>query len=649
MDGAPSAAFGESLNLDTLTVTNNSSGANTYLWDFGDGSTDDAANPAPHVYAQDGTYTVMLIATNDCGSDTSTTTITVVTPPTAGFSADATSGCAPFTVQFTDESSENTTAWSWTFEGGDPATSNDPNPTVTYLNPGTYGVTLTVSNSAGSDQLVQEDFINVGIAPTADFTYNINNSSVQFNADTANASYLSWDFGDGSTSTETNPLHTYAEDGSYLVVLTVGNECGEVMVQETLLIATQAPIALFEADMQIGCAPLEVQFTNLSSENAESFEWHFPGGDPEFSMLENPVVTYEQPGAYDVSLIASNANGSDTLTFDAYIIVNEAAQSDFSYAMNGATVSFFNMSQDADSYFWDFGDGSSSTEENPVHTYAGGDTYTVILFAANECGETTDTAEITIELMLPVANFTADTTIGCAPLEVQFTDMSTGNPTSWSWEFEGGDPATSDLQNPEVSFNSPGTYTVSLMVSNADGSNMLVQTDYITVLDLPQADFTYVQNGLEVSFEGPASNVSSYAWDFGDGSTSTLNNPVHTYAEAGEYTVTLTVSNACGEADSQQILMLVTATTEQDFQQAWLLYPNPNDGQFTLQYEGEPIVFDVQVFDMLGREVKAFRQMQTGNGKWSRIFDLRKKLSAGTYLVKVSAEKQTVHFVITVN
>ncbi|HHJ49760.1 MAG TPA: PKD domain-containing protein, partial [Phaeodactylibacter sp.] len=404
----------------------------------------------------------------------------------------------------------------------------------------------------------------------------------------------------------------------------------------------------FSADATGGCAPFTVQFTDQSSENTTAWSWTFEGGDPATSNDPNPTVTYLNPGTYGVTLTVSNSAGSDELVQEGFIQVDGAPSAAFSESLNLDTLSVTNNSSGANTYLWDFGDGSTDDAANPApHVYAQDGTYTVMLIATNDCSS--DTTMTTINVVTPpTAGFSLDTASGCVPFTVQFTDQSSENTTSWSWTFEGGDPATSNDPNPSVTYFNPGAYGVTLIVSNSAGSND-ISFDFILALDLPQADFTYVQNGLEVSFEGPASNVSSYAWDFGDGSTSTLSNPVHTYAEEGEYTVTLTVSNACGEVSSQQTLMLVTATTEQDFQHAWLLYPNPNDGQFTLQYEGEPIVFDVQVFDMLGREVKAFRQMQTGNGKWNRIFDLRKKLSAGTYLVKVSAEKQTVHFVITVN
>ncbi|MCB0588942.1 MAG: PKD domain-containing protein, partial [Phaeodactylibacter sp.] len=133
----PQAAFSASVTLGQtgLSLTNNTTGADSYAWDFGDGNTSSETQPT-HSYGQDGTYTVQLIATNTCGNDTTTQEVTVVTPPVADFDLNAFSGCAPFTVQASDLSSSNTTSWSWSAPGATPDTSNEQNPSFTYDTPG---------------------------------------------------------------------------------------------------------------------------------------------------------------------------------------------------------------------------------------------------------------------------------------------------------------------------------------------------------------------------------------------------------------------------------------------------------------------------------------------------------------------------------
>lgn len=150
----------------------------------------------------------------------------------------------------------------------------------------------------------------------------------------------------------------------------------------------------------------------------------------------------------------------------------------------------------------------------------------------------------------PVADFSGSPTSGCAPLLVDFTDLSTGNVTSWSWDF--GDGNVSSAQNPSNSYASAGTYTVSLTVSGPDGSDIETKTDYIRVSDVPVADFSGAPTSgaapLQVTFTDLSTNgPTTWSWDFGDGvGTSSAQNPVYVYQNQGLYTVTLTASNACG-------------------------------------------------------------------------------------------------------
>jgi len=148
------------------------------------------------------------------------------------------------------------------------------------------------------------------------------------------------------------------------------------------------------------------------------------------------------------------------------------------------------------------------------------------------------------------ADFSADTTSGCAPLAVSFTDLSTGTgTTSWTWDF--GDGNGSSSQNPSYSYASAGTYTVSLTAASSTCSDVETKTGYVTVGAVPTADFTADTTSgsapLSVTFTDQSSGVpTSWSWDFGDGNGSSSQNPSHSYSSAGTYSVTLTASNACG-------------------------------------------------------------------------------------------------------
>ena len=207
-------------------------------------------------------------------------------------------------------------------------------------------------------------------------------------------------------------------------------------------------------------------------------------------------------------------------------------------------VNFTNSSSGATSYSWTFGDGGTSTATNPSHTYNAAGTYTVELTATNACGNdvSTRTNYITVTCTAPVAGFVGSPTSGDYPLQVNFTDQSTGA-TSYSWNF--GDGGTSTAASP--------SYTVTQTVTNGCGNDDLVRTNYITVTTPPPppptADFVgtptsgdvpLLVNFTDLSTDGP----TSWSWNFGDGGSSTAQNPSYTYTTAGTYTVTLTATNA---------------------------------------------------------------------------------------------------------
>jgi len=229
------------------------------------------------------------------------------------------------------------------------------------------------------------------------------------------------------------------------------------------------------------------------------------------------------------------------------------------------TVNFTDQSTgEIDSWSWDFGDGGTSTEQNPSHTYTQAGIYTVKLTVTGPGGSDTETKVDYITVSsAPTASFTGSPTSGNAPLTVNFTDQSTGNPTSWSWDF--GDGGTSTEQNPSHTYNDPGTYTVKLTVSNSCGSDTETKVDYITVSgNAPVADFvgspTSGTAPLTVDFTDQSTgDPTSWLWDFGDGGTSTEQNPTHTYNDTGTYTVKLTVTNDYG-SDTETKVDYITVT-----------------------------------------------------------------------------------------
>lgn len=392
--------------------------------------------------------------------------------------------------------------------------------------------------------------------------------TVQFvDSSTGSPSSWAWSFGDGNTSSEKNPVHTYSSAGTFTVTLTVTNDDGSDTVSKTGYITvsktTGAPAASFVAATTSGESPLTVQFVDASTGTPTSWVWSF--GDGGTSTVQNPSHTYSSTGTYTVTLTASNAGGSDTISRSGYIAVTDTVSSPVASFISAETsgsvpftVQFADSSANSPtSWVWSFGDGGTSAEQNPSHTYTADGSYTVTLTATNAAGSDTvsEPGYITATAIEPVASFTANITSGSVPLVVQFTDTSEYYPTEWSWRFGDGD--TSDEQNPVHIYDAAGSYTVRLTAENGAGSDTVSESGYVTVSDTstPVPSFTAdVRTGsapLTVRFTDTSGNdPSSWLWAFGDGGSSTEQNPAHTYTYAGTFTVSLTAYNDAGSRTS---------------------------------------------------------------------------------------------------
>ncbi|AFV25370.1 cell surface protein [Methanolobus psychrophilus R15] len=401
-----------------------------------------------HTYTEAGTYQVALQAYNSEGYNSTIRTdyITVAIAPVADFGADVTSGAVPLAVNFTDTSSNAPTSWEWSF--GDGNTSTDQNPTHIYVSAGTYNVSLNVTNVGGSNVSTQLSYITTAITPVANFSADVTSGAVPLTVNFTDQSINAptswyWNFGDGNTSTDQNPAHTYVAAGIYNVSLNATNVGGSNVSTQTNYITTAyVPVAGFTSNVTSGAAPLAVSFTDQST-NATAWYWDF--GDGITSALQNPTHTYMDVGTYNVSLTAINAvSGNNSLAETDYITVAIAPVSNFTADVTSGAVplavTFTDQSTNSPiSWFWDFGDGTNSTTQNPSHTYTSVGTYTVTLNASNVGGSNISTQSNYITAAItPVSGFTADVTSGAIPLAVSFTDQSTNSPTSWFWEFGDG-------------------------------------------------------------------------------------------------------------------------------------------------------------------------------------------------------------------
>ncbi|MFH1894234.1 MAG: S8 family serine peptidase [Candidatus Zixiibacteriota bacterium] len=252
------------------------------------------------------------------------------TPPVANFSGSPTSGTVPLTVNFTDLSTGSVTSWSWTF--GDGGTSTAQNPSHQYTSANTYTVSLTVTGPGGSDGETKTNYITVNpcVTPTAGFVGSPTSGDypllVNFTDQSSGATSWAWTFGDGGTSTASNPSHTYTSAGTFTVTQTVTNPCGNDQLVRTNYITVTtppcyAPVADFSGSPLSGDYPLNVSFTDLSTNSPTSWNWTF--GDGGTSTAQNPSHTYTSAGTFTVTLTATNSCGSDGETKTGYITVNE--------------------------------------------------------------------------------------------------------------------------------------------------------------------------------------------------------------------------------------------------------------------------------------------------------------------------------------
>ncbi|MCB9328623.1 MAG: PKD domain-containing protein [Lewinellaceae bacterium] len=545
INSTPIADFTYVIDEDAVAFINLSQFGIWYEWDFGDNFYASNSDPV-HEYAEDGTYLVILTVTNDCGTTEYSEYITIATPPTAEFTSNITNGCEVMTVDFQSLASNNTTTWSWSFPGGNPMSSTDENPQVSYENAGVYQVSLIVSNPQGIDEIVKTAYINVQPSPDPSFNASVSGNTVQFTNTTMDATSNFWDFGDGNSSNASDPSHIYANEGTYAVTLTVTNACNEQFSYTQNVTISLYPTAGFSVEtMQPYCTPVDISFTNMS-QNSTQYLWSFEGGNPSTSSDENPIINYINAGSYDVTLISSNANGADTLVMADFVVIKEAPQSIFDFDAQELNVSFTNASTNGNSYLWHFGDGATSTEYEPSHSYTSQGTYMVVMDVTNECGTVSSSQEILAykPIALSIAIQNAQMCVG----DTLLFDSSIANATDYTWYFEGGNPASvSNELTPSVVYSSTGLFDVTIIASNPVYTDTLVMEDYISISAPPVASFSYNGNANVVQFVNTSQNAETYSWDFGDGTTSSEMSPSHTYPTENDYVVILTVGNYCGE------------------------------------------------------------------------------------------------------
>jgi len=539
----------------------------SWQWDFGDGFSSDQQNPS-HIYTAGGNYNVSLRVINEFGCSNSITRpqyIKVNAGARANFTHSAPTSCtAPININFTNTSTgSQPLTYQWNF--GDGVTSSEANPSHNYGSAGSYTVTLITTNSSGcSDTIVKPNTVVIGTV-RANFTTPENicaGTPVVFsNTSTPAGVGASWNFGDGTTSTDANPSKTFSLPGTYTIKLvSTSGTCGDSFTRNITVLSK--PTAQFISSATTSCSyPFSVTFTNQSS-NALTYSWDF--GDGETSTEANPSHVFTRSGSFTVKLTATNSNGcTDVFTMTEPVVINPPVGSINELPQEGCAplswdfTSSVTASEPIASYLWNFGDGETSTDQNPTHIFQAG-TFDITLRVTTVSG-CTDSVKVTEGIragIKPIPAFAATPRITCAKTPVVFSDSTVGDVDRWLWDF--GDGATSTLQNPTHKYKDTGYFTIKLYVWNMGCEDSLIVENYIRI-DPPIAAIKSAfvcSNPMQYTFTDKSIAATSILWDFGNGITSTASNPVHVYTTPGRYRVTLIAYNSetgCSDTTSKNI------------------------------------------------------------------------------------------------
>ena len=583
----PEAVIGNTpLTVETgqsvLLLSESTNSPTSTVWDFGDGTTG-FGDSVRHSWDDPGEFEIRLTVSNSTGEDSVTRSIFVepaIDPPIAAFGQSGLQVIAGETLNFTDQSRNNPTSLLWEF--GDGTTATASNVSNSWVEPGTYTVTLTATNEAGSDSTAKTvTVIPVPVdPPVAGFQPSSGVVSVGelvgfTDTSTGDPTEWRWNFGDGlptEDSVAQSPVHAFGVPGEYTVTLRASNEGGSSSFSRTIIVI-DPPVARFTQVID----ELTVSFSDASTNAPTEWFWSFGNGETQSGPgLTSPTINYDQAGSYEVSLVVSNAAGSST-PFTTVIEVAEVPDADFSVTTNGLTAFFTDESDDGPtSWSWNFGDGVTVAEptQNPTYTYDQPGNYTVTLTASNIAGS--DQRSIVVPVTVAAPDARASCTVVTGTATVTCNGFGSSGAASYVWsapEAVTGDGATGD----EATFTFPGNgdYEIELTVDNGFGDTDSDSDDVTITLPTPEVTAINVvsDNGAGgLGLAGTATNnPDDWNWTVdnggsitGAGASVTLNVPA-----PGAYTVTATAANDNGTSpEFDRTITVAFAPTVSNVQQS---------------------------------------------------------------------------------
>jgi len=584
LPASPAAAIGDTsfcaggiAQLDVVGAT----GA-TFSWSPTVGLSNPLIRNPTATPAGNTTYTVTVTSSSGC-IKTDSVVVGIEPEPFVDFSVqDVCLNQASAFINLTTISSGSIQSLDWDF--GDTNTSLAYAPTHTYGTDGTYSVKLVAVSAMGcSDSITHTTMVNP--LPVANFSFQNDCQDKQItyvNQSTVSSGQINtwnWNFGNSNTSTLQNPLsQSYPAAGFYQVQLNVQTQLGCMDDTTQTIEIYPVPMAGFSFDSV--CRGFQNQFTDLSNANGSyaisSWNWVFSDGQS--SALASPSIAFAQHGFYNATLTVTTAAGCVNSFNAGNAVVHPLPVSQFSNTLKNClndTTWFADLSSVPNQFNdlitnweWNFADGSSSTNQDTNHLYTIHGLYPASLITVTDKG-CTDTISHQVEIFpLPVVAFTSDVTEGCQPLRVQFEELvAIPAPyaiSQYTWNLGDGDGPINN-QNPMNVYNSDtlgelniANYTVSLRATSGNGC---VTTDtvinYITEYPKPDALFAaddYVVDVLstEINFTDKSSaNVTEWYYDFGDGNSSTEENPTNRFPKiVDEYLVTQYVTTQYGCKDT---------------------------------------------------------------------------------------------------
>lgn len=571
----------------TVNFTNTSTYVNeyTYFWDFDNGQTSTAIQPAAITFAPnpaygDTTYWVKLKVFSPCDTLTFTKSIRVKSKPKALFTPTKTVGCSPMVVTFRNTSKGFNNTYLWNFGDGTTLSTTSPDPLQHTFITGvvdTFYVKLKAVNECGSDSItysiiVAPNTIRLNLAVNGTDRFGCAPHAVALVNNSQGASVFRWNFGDGAITTTTKNVdtvyHTYLTPGTYTATLQAINNCSDTTTTETITVYPK-PRAAFTADKFTVCKGDTVRFTNLS-DSATAFLWKF--GDGLTSTLTSPLHSYTTPGTYVVKLITYRNNPSGNVCTDSTTqpVTVTATQTGFFTVSDSVSqcaplmVTFVNKNKPSVTAVWNFGDGSSATGDSVVHTYQTFGTYNVKLTVAVPGGCTYITNK-TVTVNGPGGTLRYSGGYACYPAAVQLQAVATGVST-YVWDFGDGATQTTTQQVVFHTYNNPGFYLPKVTLQNAAGCNVQLKGVDTIKVDKVDGGFTIAKNetcGLTTLTFTDTSRAffgkQMVKWNFGDGTFGTGTSSSHIYTAGGAYSIEMIVAgnSGCTDTVTQQINVLV--------------------------------------------------------------------------------------------